>query len=406
MPKILMLTTDRIIDRRILLEADALTADGWEVTILAMPGAGPQHPRVVQAVLHGQAGAARAEWTILRLYRFVRQFVPMNGPWAGWLKSAVWRGLISPDEFARRLMLPDALRRPAEIVVAHDLPILPTAVAAARHHGAKLVYDSHELYSEQEFEPRLRRMWSDTERRTIGLCDAVITVNPSIARELEKRYGLAKVEVVQNAERADGPAPPKGRLFHAAFGLDAAATIVLFQGGILAGRNLESLVDAMALVTGPALHLVFLGDGALRSRLARRAATAGVGGRVHFHPAVAQGDLLRHTASADLGIIPYQATCLNNLYCTPNKLFEFIAAAVPVLATDLPELRRVIAGNHIGLMMDSASPQAIARTLDGIVADKARLERLRSNVIDARSRLNWAAEGKILVDIFRRLKPQ
>jgi glycosyltransferase involved in cell wall biosynthesis len=159
-------------------------------------------------------------------------------------------------------------------------------------------------------------------------------------------------------------------------------------------------------VTVPALHLVFLGDGALKSRLARRAETVGVGGRVHFHPAVAQGDLLRHTASADLGIIPYQATCLNNLYCTPNKLFEFIAAAVPVLATDLPELRRLIAGNHIGLMMDSASPQAIARTLDGIVADQARREQLRGNVIDARSRLNWAAEGKILVDIFRRLKPQ
>ncbi len=405
MPKILMLTTDQVIDRRILLEADALAADGWEVTILAMPGSGPEDPRIVRVAANGWSGSARTEWAILRLYRFLRKFVSMNGPWMNRLKSAVWLRLISPDEFARRLMLPDALRRRADVVVAHDLPILPTAAAAASHHGAKLVYDSHELYCEQGFEPRLQRMWGEIERRTIGACDAVITVNPSIARELEKRYRLTRVAVVQNAERADGPAPPKGRLFHAAFGLDAAATVVLFQGGILAGRNLEALVDAMALVTAPAMHLVLLGDGALTQELSRRAGAAGVRGRVHFHPAVAQSDLLRHTASADLGFIPYQATCLNNLYCTPNKLFEYVAAAVPMLATDLPELRRLIAGNHIGLMMDSSSPQAIARAIDAVATDRAQLQRLRLNVIDARQRLNWAEESKILVDIFRGLKP-
>jgi glycosyltransferase involved in cell wall biosynthesis len=405
MPKILMLTTDQAIDRRILLEAEALTADGWEVTILAMPGSGPQDPRVVRVAADGWHAAARKEWAILRLYRFTRQFVSMNGPLMNRLKSAVWRHLVSPDEFARKLMLPHALRRRADVVVAHDLPILPTAAAAAAHHGAKLVYDSHELYCEQGFEPRLRRMWSGIEKRTIGACDAVITVNPSIARELKSRYGLTRVEVVHNAERADGPAPGNGRLFHAAFGLDAASVIVLFQGGILAGRNLEALVDAMACVTAPAVHLVFLGDGALARKLSHRAGAAGVAGRVHFHPAVPQSDLLRYTAAADVGIIPYQATCLNNLYCTPNKLFEYIAAAVPMLATDLPELRRLIAGNHIGLMMDASSPQAIARAIDAVAVDRAQLQRLRLDVIEARQRLNWAEESKILVDIFRRLKP-
>lgn len=405
MPKALMLTTDQAIDRRILLEAEALAADGWEVSILAMPGSGPEDPRVVRVGADGTPSPARTEWAILRLYRFLRRFGAMNGPWANKLKSAVWRHLISPDEFARKIMLPEALRRHADVVIAHDLPILPTALAAASHHGAKLVYDSHELYCEQELEPRLQRMWSDIERRTIGACDAVITVNPSIARELERRYGLKRVDVVQNADRADGPAPPKGRLFHRAFNLDAAAVVVLFQGGILAGRNLESLIDAMRFVAAPSIHLVLLGDGALAKELSQRAVAAGVAGRVHHHPAVAQADLLRYTASADVGIIPYQATCLNNLYCTPNKLFEFIAAAVPMLATDLPELRRLVAGNDIGLMMDASSPRAIARALDGIVAGTSNLAQLRLNVIEARRRLNWAEESKILVEIMRRLKP-
>ncbi len=404
MPKVLMLTTDQAIDRRILLEADALTSDGWDVTILAMPGSGPDHPNVVRITATGSTKSPRKEWTILSLYRFARRWISMNGAWAGRLRSAVWRHWISPDEFARRLMLPEALRYSADVVVAHDLPILPTAAETAKHHGAKLVYDSHELYCEQEFEPQLKRMWSAVEERIIRECDTVITVNPSIARELMTRYGLAQVDVVHNAERAEGVAPAKGRLFHQAFGLEAAAAVVLFQGELIAGRNLETLVEAMAAVTQPAVHLVFLGEGALTKRLSRQAEALGLSERVHFHPAVAQDDLLRYSASADLGIIPYRPTCLNNLYCTPNKLFEYVAATVPMLASDLPELRRLIAGNAIGLMVDTASAEAIARAIDSVIGDRAQLERLRSNVMDVRKRLNWAEESKTLLDIFRRLK--
>ena len=47
-------------------------------------------------------------------------------------------------------------------------------------------------------------------------------------------------------------------------------------------------------------------------------------------------------------VVPYQATCLNNFICTPNKMFEYIAAGLPILANDLPEMRKFIAGYDIG----------------------------------------------------------
>lgn len=405
MSKILMLTTDQVVDRRILLEADALTADGWEVAILAMPGAGPDSPRVVRVAADRLSALAQKELAILFIYRFVRRWLSVNGALGRLVKSFVWRHLISPDEFARRLILPSALRHSCDVVVAHDLPVLPAAAEVAKYHGAKLIYDSHELYCEQEFEPRLQRMWKAIEKRFIGACDAVITVNPSIACELKNRYNLPKVDVVQNAEHAEGPPPLKGRLFHEAFGLDPRAIIILFQGGLLPGRNLETLVDAMARVAAPQVHLVFLGDGPLARKLSRRVAARGVEHRVHFHPAVAQQSLLRYTASADLGLIPYRATCLNNLYCTPNKLFEYIAAAVPITATDLPEMRRLIAGNDIGLMVDTGSPETLAGAIDSAVGDGAQLEKFRANLRTVRSRVNWAEESKIVVEIFRRFKP-
>ena len=192
MPKILMLTTDQMIDRRILLESDALAVDGWEVAILAMPGAAQDHPRVVRAHASVSASLGTEERAIISVYRMLRRRMSLNGAVARRLKSFIWRNLISPDEFARRIMVPSARDYHCDVVVAHDLPILPAAVKVAKHHGARLVYDSHELYCEQEFEPRLRRMWSAVERRVVGACDAVMTVNPSIAAELKKRYDLPR----------------------------------------------------------------------------------------------------------------------------------------------------------------------------------------------------------------------
>jgi hypothetical protein len=89
MPNILMLTTDQVIDRRILLEADALEEDGWEVAILAMPGPGAQDRRVVRAAAAGGKFSARNEWAILRLYRFTRKFVSLNGALASAMKSVI-----------------------------------------------------------------------------------------------------------------------------------------------------------------------------------------------------------------------------------------------------------------------------------------------------------------------------
>src|SRR5690348_14068204 len=147
MPKILMLTTDQTIDRRILLEADALEADGAEVRILATPGEGAaDDPRVIRVAPMGDLRAGVSpELMMLRAYRWARRFVPMNGPWMTRLKSVAWRCVFSTDKVVRNLLLPSAVLQRADIVVAHDLPTLPAAAAAAERLGAELVYDSHEL---------------------------------------------------------------------------------------------------------------------------------------------------------------------------------------------------------------------------------------------------------------------
>ncbi len=157
----------------------------------------------------------------------------------------------------------------------------------------------------------------------------------------------------------------------------------------------------MALVQNQDVVLVILGDGQLASVLKRRAKAPAVAGRVHFHAAVPQRELLSLTMAADAGVIPYQATCLNNYLCTPNKLFEFIAAGVPLLASDLPEIRRFVAEGQIGLVGAMDSPGKIARLIDSLFSDARRFESWRERVAVMRKTVCWEVEQEKLLQIYK-----
>lgn len=400
---VVMLTADRQIDRRITLEADSLESAGWQVVIVGMPlDSGQDHDaRVVR--IGGDAGAARRENLVLVAYRWLRGCLPMNGAVMRWLKRMAWRYFVDQESFYTRLFLATALRYSPRVFVAHDLPMLPVAALAARACGARLVYDSHELYSEQEFSDHERHKWAEIEARHIGACDVVVTVNPSIAAELKRRYALSGVQVIYNAERTS-EAPAASRRLHEVFGLSVDKKIVLMQGGLSAGRNLEVLVDAMRYVQNPSVVLVVLGDGLLSHRLQKLAQQKGLLGRVYFHAAVPQNALLELTAAADAGVIPYQATCLNNFYCTPNKLFEFIAAGLPILGTDLPEIRKLVQEQKIGLVGDTGSSRNLASLMDDFFSDEQRFASWKARVVMARELICWEQEEKKLVEIYEALR--
>ena len=397
---ILMLTPDRRIDRRITLSCESLELAGWKTAILAMPADEQSlyDPPNVERI-SVDAGSASGVGFVAGAYRLVRSALPMNGALMRWSKAVAWRFLVDPDSYYWRLFKRDLAGRHPDIVVANDLPMLPVAARLAGQTGAKLIYDSHELYCEQDFPEPQKRIWRQVEAKYICRCNAVITINGSIARELEQRYSLAKAHVVLNAERTR-QSPERSRYFHERFKLTPDALVLLFQGGIIGGRQLETLVRAFTEVEDRRINLVFLGDGVLAGRLQRLARAAGIAGRVHFHPAVAQDRLLALSAAADGGVVPYQANCLNNHYCTPNKLFEFIAAGVPIVASDLPEIRNIVAGYHIGMVGDTSSPESLARLIDQFFADQKRRREWRSNLAKARRELSWEREGAKLVSIY------
>jgi glycosyltransferase involved in cell wall biosynthesis len=289
----------------------------------------------------------------------------------------------------------------AAVYHAHDLVTLPAAWAAARVRRARLVYDAHELFTDMgRLGPLTRAGFRLIERALIGRAHRVITVNASIAAELSRRYGVPVPAVVMNFPRTGGRTFSRERSpLRARVGLPPDVPLVLYQGMFMPHRGLEHLVRAARSFTRA--HLVMMGWGALLDPLRELARREAVADRVHFTPGVPLAELLDYTAGADLGAIPYLNVGLNNYYTSPNKLFEYCAAGVPVVASRFPELVKVVEGLGIGRTFDPEQPEEIAAAVNELLDDPAALAAARANVARAAPQFTWESESAKLLEVYR-----
>ena len=296
-----------------------------------------------------------------------------------------------------------------DVVVAHDLDTLPVGLVAARRAGARLLYDSHELFVEHESEPPraqvTRRVQRAVEGPLIRRADRVITVSGSIADELARRYGIARPGVVRNLPAWSGSSGPPVDL-RERVALDSVTRIAIYVGGLAPGRGLEQLAASAAEL--PGVGIVFLGTGPphFRETLRRIAGEAGATERVRVSGPVPAAEVTRWAAGADVGVVPYPNTCLNNYLSLPNKLFEYLAAGLPVVASDFPELRQVVAGHDVGATCDPEDPTDIARAVRDVVGSGARLDELRTAAARAAAEFSWAREKEVLLRVFEELAPE
>jgi len=190
---------------------------------------------------------------------------------------------------------------------------------------------------------------------------------------------------------------PRPDLLRQALGLASDTPLVLYHGALVPGRGLAELAAAMAQPGLERAHLVYLGWGTSESEVAALAADPAAGGRLHRLPPVAPEDLLAWVASADVVAVTIQPDTLNHRLSTPNKLWEALAAGVPVVASDFPAMRQIVIDDPLGplgAVCDPTDPPAIGAALAGLLAlPPAEGEALRARCHQAAAeRWNWECE--------------
>lgn len=297
------------------------------------------------------------------------------------------------------------LQTPADMYHAHDDTALPACFLAACLRHKPLVFDAHELPLTEPNITRWRVLcalarWSLIQM--MARCAGVITVSPPIVEELRQRYGGPRAILVRNIPKAQTPVPSDQLRQY--LGLSADTRIALYQGN-LDSRGLEKLIPAAKFIADSTV-IVMMGKGAIQPELERLIAQEQVGERIKIIPPVPYAELLNWTASADIGLVVYApssaATLTPNVqFCLPNKLFEYLMAGLPVLASSLDAVAEIVQTYAVGAVMTSLGPKAVGEAINALLADKEALARMRANVqVAIQQDLNWECESRHLIDFY------
>jgi glycogen(starch) synthase len=394
-------------DTRVEKEATTLAAAGYEVTIIAA-----LHPGLPREEMRGDVKIVRVDEDPLPS-RLVRRLVSRRTrgvagpPGTVITRESVDRGGLKARLLRRALRLhlrlssrrwsANAVKAAADnraaLWIAHDLETLPTALRARRELGGRVIYDSHEFFTDSPLTRGDAKRWERIERRHIGEADAVMTVSGGIARLLAERYGIPEPQVLMNVPQAPAAAGGDPVDLRADRGLPSDARVVLYLGGIQQLRGLDVMIRAIAERDDLALVMMGPGSHGYRDELTALATELGVAGRIGFLPPVPPAEIRRYALGADVGVVMHQAVSLSYRYALPNKLFDYLHAGLPVVVSDLPEIGAVVTDNRVGATCDPADPASIAAAIDRVTADPE----LRANVEAAAPRYTWEVEGAKLL---------
>jgi glycosyltransferase involved in cell wall biosynthesis len=277
------------------------------------------------------------------------------------------RRILSGVSFALQALGLARKVRPS-LVHANDWNTMWGAIAVKLICRSHLVYDSHELWADRNGRWEWRPWLLASEALFVRMADEIVTASPGYADVLAARHRIPRPRIVRNIPEhdfADVGAPSDGQP-------QSGGTLphphrIVYIGGLMPGRGLEQMIDALILL--PQVRLRAVGPGAqwYRLSLLRRAASAGVEGRIELCAPVAPADVPQALSDATAGLCMIQPICRSYELCLPNKLFEYAAAGVPVLASDVPVIAALVRKEGLGEVVPAYHPDAVATSLERLL---------------------------------------
>ncbi len=288
----------------------------------------------------------------------------------------------------------------SDILHCNDLNTLPIGVIIKKffNKNVRIVYDAHEYeINDIPYENKYKiKMKYFIEKYLIKHADTVICVSDKIADEYVRLYKIEKPDLVLNTPHYINL--DKKNIFRETFGIDENKTIFLYQGALTLGRGIEVLLQTFKEINNDKYIIVFMGYGILEESIMRSSKKYK---NIYFHKAVPSDILLNYTSSADFGISTIEDSCLSYRYCLPNKMFEYIMADVPVIVSNLIEMKKIVNYYNVGIVVKN-------NTLDGVIdavqnAQKLNKEEIQKNIQIVKEIYNWEEQEKVLLKLYERL---
>ena len=302
------------------------------------------------------------------------------------------KGVLFYAEFNLRLFFV-LLFYKKDVLLANDLDTLLPNYLISKLQIKKLVYDSHELFSEiPELvnKPFTKKVWRSLERRVLPKLKNTYTVSNSIADYYDKKY-QTKFKVIRNL-------PLMIRtISRGNFSFDhKEEKIILYQGAINIGRGLELIINTMPFISN--CILVIIGNGDIIKNLKSYVKNINLVKKVRFLESLTPNELQKITPLANIGISIEEDLGLNYRFSLPNKIFDYINAEVPILVSNLPEMRKIIDTHKVGEIVKDRSPQKLALQIKELLK-KDYSEELKK----AKKELIWENQEEELLAIFRNI---
>jgi glycosyltransferase involved in cell wall biosynthesis len=371
-------------DSRVLKEAISLKQNNFKVSVVALHENDCLEEEVVEGINVRRIKLYTKAWPKNKIIQLVKYF-----------------------EFLFRAIL---IVKTKTFVHCNDLKALPVGFFVKKFFNSqvKIVYDAHEYESEingySNFE---RKITYFLEKLLIKSADVVFTVSASIASEYKRIYDIEKPLLILNAPAYKEIKKDKkaNNLFRQKFNISDDQKIFISQGGLSVGRGIETMLVAFDHLNDeykkrnePSPVIVFMGYGTLEPLILKYVNRCD---NIFFQPAVKIHEVIDYTKNADYGLLFIENTCLSYYYCMPNKIFEYLMAEIPVVVSNLKEVKSFVNKKQVGEVAEFNDVYGLIAALKKMLMQEKDI--YYQNIIAVKKEYNWESQEKKMIEAYHNL---
>ncbi len=280
-----------------------------------------------------------------------------------------------------------------DVIHANDLDALIPSYKAMKKLNCRLIYDSHEICCETRYYDKYwlyNQYMKFTERCIVKKCDKMICVSHAAAEYFHKLYKIEKPLVITNCilrQKVLENYPQKHDGFE-----------ILNHGILHESRGLEMMIDSCQFFQQyPDIKMVARGYGGIEKKLKEQVANENINNFI-ICPPVDPDMLIPEAAHSHVGVAVTLPVCLNFKLSVSNRLFEYAAAGIPVIMSDIPEHRYLNDKYHFGVIIENNTLESFINAVILLHSNKEFYQRCSENATRMAKEITWENEFRPLID--------